>query len=240
METNIFEHFENYLQGTMTAEEKQAFESKLNDDTKLLADFEAYKMTAKMLENHYSTEKKAFQKTLHEVGKTHFNSSSKSRKVIRLNPKYFAVAAVFLLFFSLLIFNNQSFPSYEDYNQHPIATFVERGTQESEVLKAQQAFNNQEYQEAINIFETLNLEENTEWRLYYAISLIETSAFDKAQEQLLTLSNTSFYYQNKSKWYMGLLFLKQNNPLESKKWLALIDQEAEDYKAAQKIIKRLK
>ena len=155
------ERFEDYLQNSLSEEENATFEQDLLTNDQFRSDFEAYQMTSQFLALEYSEDKNNFLKQLEKSSDAHFNGQKKE-KTFKINPKYFAVAAMFLVVFSVFLFTDNTSTNYADYNQHPEAAFVERSDDQALVLKVQQAFNEKKYQEAITAFKQLNLSENKE------------------------------------------------------------------------------
>lgn len=233
------ERFEDYLHNSLSEEEKADFEQDLLTNDQFRSDFEAYQMTSQFLALEYAEDKNDFLKQLEQSSDEFFNAQKKD-KIFKINPKYFAVAAMFLVVISVFILTDNTSTNYADYNQHPEAAFVERSDNQALVLKAQQTFNEKKYKEAITAFEQLNLSENKEWQLFYAICLIETNADKQAENQLKVLLGSTHFYDNKAKWYLGLLNLKQKDHQKANEWFKQIDEDAEDYKKAQKLIRKLK
>ncbi|MBC7642676.1 MAG: tetratricopeptide repeat protein, partial [Flavobacterium sp.] len=73
----------------------------------------------------------------------------------------------------------------------------------------------------------------------YAICLIETDNFTKAEDILLSLKNGTSIYNYRATWYLALLRLKQNNINSCKNFLKQIPADAEDFAKAQELLKLL-
>ena len=144
------------------------------------------------------------------------------------------------LFFVLFFHFQNNSPVYSDYNQHEKAAFVERGEYNKILLLAQKAFNNKQYQKAIPLFETvLKSYKKPEVIYFYAICLLETDNFTKAEDILLSLKDGTSIYNYRATWYLALMRLKQNNKESCKNFLKQIPPDAEDYTKAQELLELL-
>ncbi len=233
--------FEKYLANKMSNEEKNIFENKLNDTTDFNNQFQIYKETSSFLQNKFSKETDDFKQNLNSISKINFSKNKVGKaKVISMNSKYFAIAASLILFVGIFyIFQNQT-PSYTNFNQHENASFTERGVTIESLKAAQDAFNAKKYQVALPLFENvLKVYNKPEINYFYAICLIETQNYTKAEDVLLTLKEGKSIYSNRATWYLALMKLKQKNNDECKKFLKQIPKDAEDYAKAQELLELL-
>ena len=233
--------FENYLAQKLTAAEVQIFENKLKTVADFKNEFEAYRQTTAFLETKFRPETAAFQINLKNISKSHFaNQEQPKAKVVSMYTKYFAVAASLILVFGLYQFLQTNTPQYADFNTHEKATFVERGEITVTLKTAQQLFNEKKFQQAIPLFETvLKTVNQPEINYFYAICLIETDNFMKAEEVLLKLKNGKSIYSNRATWYLALMRLKQKNFVSCKNLLKQIPADAEDYAKSQELLQLL-
>ena len=246
-EQNLLD-FENYLVGSMSIEEKNIFENKLQLDAALNTDFSAYKETSKFVETKFSSETAAFKDNLKVISKSNFDeTTTKKPKVISLTTKYLAIAASLVLMIGTYFFMQNNVPTYNDYNQHENASFGERGVEEpaakvAKVLKkAQIAFNEKRFQDALPYFETvLKVDNKPEINYFYAICLIETENYLKAEDVLMTIKDGKSVYKDRATWYLALMRLKQKSYQSCKNLLKQIPAEAEDYTKAQELQALLK
>jgi hypothetical protein len=235
-ETN-YEWYDDYLNHLLLDDELKEFYLKLEKDINFKVDFEIYKETYYMLETEFTGKKVDFVNNLKQIAKK--NKEVKKPKFIFFNPKIIAIAAVFVLTFLVVIFQNNSI-EYQDYNQHPEAAFVERSSDNNSVAAAQDFFNQKKYNEAVFAFENSNLNREYELQLFYAIALIEVDNYKKADQVLEKIIRDSNSYQDKAIWYLGLSQLKQKDYKSCKKTLMKLNNDAEDYEKAKEIIKELK
>lgn len=240
MQEEIYEIFENYLNDEMASEEKITFENQLQNDTKLRAQFELYKETTQFLEVKFSNETLDFKENLKTISNHHFSeNTSKKPKVISMQSKWFAIAAVFVVFIGIWFLNSGN-PSYADYNQHENANFVERGSVIKDLKQAQEAFNNKKYEQAIPLFQKVLTEyKRPEIELYYGISLLEVNKTSEAATVFNELKNGKSVYKEDAIWYLALVYLKQEKYEECKSYLKKITKDSEKYSKAQRLLNDL-
>ena len=163
----------------------------------------------------------------------------KKSKVISLQSKWFAIAAMLVVFIGVWYLNSSGNPSYLDYNNHNEAHFVERSDGNPNLKTAQDYFNSKDYQKASETFAKIENLTNPETQLYYAISLIETDDYSKAKILLENINKGNSVYKEDAIWYLALSSLKQKNYDESKKYLQQISEDSEKYNSAQKLLNDL-
>lgn len=239
MNEEAYSSFESYLTNEMSAEERLDFESKLRDDSQFKENFELYKETTAFLEHKFSPETADFKKNLASVSKDYFSGEEKEVKVISFKPWYYAVAASVVILLGTWVFMKDPIPEYGDYDQHENASFVERGESDDNLKNAQDFFNKKEYAKSVTSFEKIKNLDNPEYQYFYAIALIETADYSKAQMLLNEIQHGTSIYKNKAVWYSALSELKQKNLEECKSQLRQITQDSEDYDRAQKLLKEL-
>lgn len=242
MQEEVYIAFEQYLQNEMTVEDKIEFENQLLTNADLNESFELYKATNQFLETKFSKETKDFKNNLNRISKhqSSIETDLVKPKVIQLNSKWFGIAATIIVFISVWFFTQNGTPQYTDYNQHEKAYFTERSEADIHLKHAQEAFNRGEYEKAVIDFQLVSNENlGDEAQLFYAIALIETSQFQKAEEILRPVKESNSVYKDKAIWYLGLSKLKQKEYDKSKVILETLSNEAEDYEKAQEIIKKL-
>jgi len=239
MNEELYISFENYLHNEMTPEEKAIFEEQLQDDTDFNEKFEAYKETTLLLEHKFSKETAAFKQNLSGISNANFADEGKQKgRAIAFKPWYYGAAASIAIVLGTWISMQNSEPRYQDFNQHEVASFIERNEADANLKTAQEWFNNKEYEKAVVVFEKI-ANANSEVQYFYAISLIETNNYAKAESLLNDLQDGNSVYKEKAIWYSALLELKQGNLEACKKFLQQIPEEAEDYEKAQKLLKDL-
>ena len=229
--------FGQYLDSELSAEEKTSFEKQLAEDSEFASAFEIFKELNQHLENKFgnANELKAFKKNLKSVSKEHFKT--KKPKVVAFKPWQYAIAASVAILVGLFVFQNIN-PSFEDYNNPEMATFIERGDVNENLKLAQDAFNAKNYKAAIPYFEAiLKVNKSPEIQYFFAVSLLEDNQFQKAEVNLSELKSGTSIYKNKATWYLALSNLKQKKLDECKTYLKQIPADAEDFDKAQKLLK---
>ena len=242
MKEDIYITFEDYLSNQMSEEVKKKFEEQLALDPEMSNKLQVYVRWTEFLEGNFSKETEAFKTNLKSISKEHFSKTTNSdkSKVIPLNSKWFAIAATIVVFISIWFFTQNGTPEYTDYNQHERAYFTERSEGDIHLKAAQEAFNNQDYENAIVNFQQVSNENfGEEAQLFYGVALIETNQFEKAEVILEPIQGGDSVYKEKAIWYLGLSKLKQKKFEECKMTLETLPKEAEDYDKAQEIITNL-
>lgn len=228
MNEEHFLEFDEYLQGEMTVEDQLAFEQQLKDQPDLAMAFETYKEMHLHLENKFgqADELNAFKKNLKGISKEHFKKSKP--KVIALKPWYYVVAASVVILVGLFFLNQNSNPTFEDYNQPETAFFTERGDADANLKLAQDAFNAKRYNEAIPFFETiLKTDKSAEIQYFYGVALLEENKLPEAETVFTTLKTGNSIYKNKAIWSLALSKLKQKDYKACKELLLTIPEDYE-------------
>ncbi len=239
MNEEMYIGFESYLANEMPVDEKMLFEEKLQNDAQFKEQFNLYAATTQFLLHKFASETEDFKKNLETISNEYFaETEEKSTKVVNLKPWYYAVAASMAILFGTLLFN-QSDPQYGDYSQHETAQFVERGDEDTNLKEAQDFFNNHEYQKAVTSFEKVTNLNNPELQYFYAIALIETNGYAKAELTLNNLRNGTSVYKDNATWYLALSNFKQKKLDACKTVLKQIPADAEDYDKAQQLLNDL-
>jgi len=232
--------FDQYLQGELSADEKNTFEKQLAEDVQFASEFETFKTVHHQLENKFGFEKEreAFKENLSEIAAKHFNTDKS--KVILMKPWYIAVAASVAILFGLFFFDYNQNPAFADYHHYETAAFTERGTADQTLKEAETAFNDKKYAVAIPLFESVLKETKTpEMQYYYGVSLLEENEFKKAEIVFNELKAGTSVYKEKAKWNLALSKLKQKDYKGCKQVLLTISEDYEDYDEVQELLHEL-
>ena len=241
MNEDVYISFESYLNNEMSPQDRLDFESRLQEDSQLKEIFELYKETTAFLENKFSPETIDFKSNLESISKDYFSEDQEEKpKVISIRPWHYAVAASVAILFGAWFFMQNPNPEYGDYSQHENASFVERSDSDKNLKDAQDFFNQKEYAKAVASFEKIQNLENPEYQYFYAIALIETSNYRKAEMLLNDIEHGTSIYKDKAVWYSALSELKQGNTEECQLILRQITGDSEDYDKAQELLDDLK
>lgn len=247
MEEQDYMQFEAYLSGDLSKEDLLAFNMRLESDPDFNKSFEIFKDLSSNLEHQIANEREIFdfKANLDVISSQHFNAIHDEELVIKPSPKSnfykYAMAASVVILLGFFVFNQFGGHSYEDYNNFDPISLTVRSSNDSNFNIAEQSFNTQNYEAAIDAFNTI-LEvdfSNLEIQLYKSMALVETNQFEEAQTLLIKLAQGQSAYQSKAKWILALNYLKQDKESECVKVLKTIPQDAEDYKIAQELLQKL-
>jgi hypothetical protein len=240
MQEELYIAFENYLLNEMTDEEKTDFENQLQNDKNFSEQFHLYEENTRFLEVKFSKQTADFKENLKTISANHFGyPKTKKVKVFSLQSKWFAVAAMLVVFIGFLYFNQSGNPTFSEYKTYNEAHFVERSDNNQNLIDAQTFFNAKEYEQATKSFAKIENLNNPELQLYYAISLIEIDNYAKAKLLLIDINQGNSVYKEDALWYLALSSLKQKNYKECKKRLEQISEDSEKYNLVQKLLNDL-
>ncbi|KJD31783.1 hypothetical protein PK35_13620 [Tamlana nanhaiensis] len=244
MEDEKYIQFEAYLANELSEVEQEAFENQLKNDADFNEAFQTYKSLNQFLDYKFNNEdaSAAFKTNLEGISNTYFNKEEASaEKPKSFNFYKYAVAACVVALLGFFVLNQFSTPTFSDFNNYDTISLTVRGENDDLLNTAETAFNTKDFVKAEEAFSALlKLDEtNAEYKLYKAISNIELSHFETAEALLNEVKNGNSVYKNKAIWYLGLSQLKQENFKACIAILKTIPEDAEDYKRAQKLIKKL-
>jgi len=235
--------FENYLSGSLTEDEIASFENKLKNNTAFNTEFTTYKELSVFLEHKFQRKEDstAFRQNLKRISNSYFEKLETPKKSIKFKTWQYVIAASVVLFFGIQFFNSLVTPTYAKYANYDTISLTVRGSQNKLLTNAEEAFNSKNFVKA-EVYFTQLLEadnNNSELKLYKAVSQIELNKYTEADEMLTTLSRGGSIYKNKAAWYLALSKLKQKDYKASIEVLKTIPKDADDYKNAQKLLKEL-
>lgn len=235
--------FEDYLGGTLSATEKNEFERRLANDERFQQAFLTYKELSGFLENKFENKvaEKEFKENLKNISDTYFNKTENKSSAIRFKPWQYAIAASMVIMFGLFVIINNSTPTYSDYADFNSISLTVRGENDELLPKAEKAFNEGDYEDALLYFNQILVEDTNykEIQLYKSIALIETNQYKEAEELLMDLSEGKSVFKYEAMWYLALSKLKQKEYGECKIILERIPEDADVYKKAQKLLRKL-
>jgi len=235
--------FEAYASKNLTEMESMAFENRLQNEIEFKQAFETYCEVTGFLVHKFEHEEKqaTFENNLKNIGNTYFNGQETTKKVIKFKPWQYAMAASVVLFVGVFSYNLFSTPTYGDYVSHDMISFAIRGNQNELLQNAENAFNSNNFTDAETYFTQLVQTEpnNQEFQLYKAISAIELNKFNDSENILIKILQGNSAYKNKASWYLAMSKLKQKDYKSCVDILKTIPTDADDYKNAQKLLKKL-
>jgi hypothetical protein len=240
MQEELYLSFENYLNNEMPDNDKIIFENRLQQEPDFLASFNLYKETTGFAQLKFSKEADDFKANLKSISASHFAKETPSKtKVIQLKPWFYAVAAVLVLFFGLQLFQNGN-PVFDNYNQFEPASITVRGENSDNLAKAQKAFNDKNYKEAIPLFESILKQNNSpEINYLYGISLLQDNRILEAEKVFSQLRNGNTIYKDNAVWCLALAKLKQKDYIACKNFILEIPEGADYYEVSRKLLREL-
>jgi tetratricopeptide (TPR) repeat protein len=243
MENKDYILFDKYLLGDLSKEDINAFELRLETDLTFKKNFNTYKELFAFLEHKFKNEEASavFQNNLKNISKTYFKKQELTKKVMRFKPWQYAIAASVVLWVSIALFNDLSDPAYQDYANYDSISLTVRGDGDAMLKTAENAFNAKDFSNAEKAFRSLLItdKDNIEWQFYSALSNIELNNFEMAEHTLMAIIKGQSAFKNKAIWYLALSKLKQKKFDDCLKLLKTIPEEADEYKKAQKLIRKL-
>lgn len=240
MEQDIYLTIENYLNDELSAAEKTAFENQLSVDKILKDKVALYKETNQFLGNRFSKDRAQFLENIKAVSKASFAQKEETKpKVIPLQSRYYwLVAASIAIVMGIFVFDSD--PTFEEYYQSENAYFNERGSVETDLVQAENYFNQKKYTEALPYFEKVILQKKSaEIDYFYGLSLLETNQLSKATSVFKTIQQGNSLYKNKAIWNLALIQLKEGNFENCKSLLKEIPEDDENYEKVQKLLNEL-
>ncbi|WP_452226281.1 tetratricopeptide repeat protein [Lacinutrix cladophorae] len=251
---NLLKQAENYLENTMSLDEKKAFELHVSNNQEL-ADYVAVnkEMRVQFNENTWSfvdedSEVVALENYLksdeaNEVKETLKKVNDDFVKEKHSNKKsyfsYFAIAASVLILVGFFMFNNtptnqEIYAEYNDWSNLPSLT--SRGDSDNALLvDGEKAFLNKDYTEAVNYFNTFleTSKYNANALLYFGVSNMEIGSHDKALDAFNQLITSKSLDRSKGYWYKALTYLKMNNKEAAVKTLSILVKDTSNYNYAE-------
>ncbi len=233
----LFETIELYLEGKLKGEALLSFESRLHSDKDFAKDFAIHKKLY-LLQQRNGAEAKKIRATLQEI------HGEETAKVFPMK-KMLAMAASFLLLVGLALFlfipkNDQGNLVLEDktaikynnlfakYAQYDLLSILTRSTHEEAALKKtlEDSFKDKKYETFLASSDEYLAKHPDDYDvlLAKAITQIETEKYDAALKTLDELQQSDVR-KNKAKWYRALLFLKQKDQNNCRKYLEEIMEE---------------
>lgn len=244
MQEQDYTLFEAYLSGSLDAESIQDFEARLTADAEFAVAFNSYRQAENFLKHKFNNEEQtqSFKQNLAQISSDYFKKGATSEvKVVRIKPWHYSVAAAVILLFGIVIAQQFSNPTYDDFANYGTISLTLRGEGNNLQTKAEKAFNNKDYEAAEkHLSELLQKDPNNiELQLYKAVSLVELNTYKEADALYQNIIQSPSVYASKAKWYLALSKLKQKNNAESIQILKSIPEDADDFDNAQKLLRKL-
>lgn len=236
----------NYAEGHMQPDEAQAFEEALGNDFALQADLKLYQSVTNTLQTEIAPDKTdiEFKATLNKFTQAHFKQkkSKPKAKIIAFSKIWYAAA---ILVIGLLVWAPWNKNLYNKYSETEMVSFAERGNNtQTDLLKATEAFNAEDYQQAKELLAPLVAKDTTNdmLRYYLGVAQLKSSTADDiniARQNLSIVAAKQSLLKHDAEFFIALSYLKEKNKKECKVWLNKIPKDADAYDKAQQLLKDL-
>jgi tetratricopeptide (TPR) repeat protein len=247
-----YELIESYLQGSMTAEERENFERQMQNDASLQEEVFLHKALEDDLPGESELE---FQKKLEDVDKSwkRPESGKSGGKVVSF--QVWAVAAILIVLIGAVFFTDIFKSSTSDPQQLFASNFEPyqmilntrsgqnlEGNKQEQLNEALEAYAQKKYTKAASIFEDLTSDNADQelYELYAAVSRLAAGQAVTAAEKLEKLqSYSSPSLRQQIRWYLALAHLKSGQLEQAKKQLKKIGKDDFRYTEARDILDEL-
>lgn len=212
-----FSHIEEYLEGRLSTEDKEAFEASLSVDKSLQEEVNLYKEMHQFVQKE--TDIDASVKNLSEVHNEFTQGSSPDK--IHSNWTKFFILLTILLFTSLIFYFSTKDKEPEKpeiiyaalFDPQPIS-LASRGAEDNlAIIEIAQFYNHKKYKEAITNIQKLDVSIDDLPRLQYinGVSQLAENSLEDSRSILTALKNDYSIYTDDANWYIGLSYLKEEN-----------------------------
>ncbi len=243
-----YQNIEKYVNGDLSGQELVDFEKRLEEDDSLAEEVKLFRQVKESISDQlvHEQDEESLKGTLTEIGSQFFEEKKKEATIRPLFRRFLlpatGIAAAILL---LIIVRPFQGSLYNQFGQMPTAAFIEQGNaQEANLLQAQQAFNQKDYQAAKDVFQQyLTRESNkddVEIQFFLGLSHLELEEYAQAESIFQSLHEGNSAYKNEGTWYLALNFLKQKNRVKCREYLELIPEATSHYDEAQILLRKIR
>lgn len=239
MNTNLFEKFEDYLNGELSSEEKSQFETTISSDKELSVEFNLYRAIETEMRVHesYSSNESTLKNSLQTLNNQYFDSNQQQTgKVVQLFSSHSfrtaaAVAAsiIVLLAAYIVLFqpdqNSQRLAeNYFDEHLQQLSQTMDASTDSLQLGIA--AYNNKEYVRALAYFQGVyhNYPENSEAKRNIGLTYLATEEYDKALQQFDELASVDSLYSNPGLFFKAVTLMLRNEEGDKQQAKQLLQQ----------------
>lgn len=235
---NNFDAIEDYVNGTMTVQERIAFETRLKEDSALQKDYDDWVNTENILRKHLAVQQNVEQlkTTLTPLTNQYFGKGKTKTKIISLKSILIsatAVAAALIIYFSL----PGGIENYTD-PEMPMATV--RGSEDLS-NKAAQLFNSGAYKEALPLLqqEAKAKPNDATTNYFYAVCLVKTKKYDEALLILQPILNGTSAFKGDAAFFAAYSCYHTNKKEDALKYASMVPKDNLYYKNALEIKQKL-
>ncbi len=219
------EFINSYFESSLSEKELEEFNNLLKTDEGFSADFEFQKELQLALKKE---ERREIKQLFNEITETKKPSSS---KVIQLRPLMAAASIALLIGLGswFFLFNKPNYDSNQLYNTHfvpydNVVHPIERGDQLIDLkTKAFTAYENEEYELALELFKELHTEQSDSYIDFYtAIVLMQLQNHKEAIPLLKGYIENDGALKGRASWYLALSYLITDELAKSKEQLHIV------------------
>ena len=200
---------EDYLHQKLSSADLAEVEKRIASD----AQFKAHLQIVRDLPTALSVDTEGFKQDLQKVMQPSPSSSRVRRLPLRSIILAVAATAAIVLAVNFLIQNSSPDQLFAQHFQMPPENISVRNDQavEESLKSALEAYTTNDHSNAVSNFEQFLADHPDEQavRFFYSISLMAREQYSKAEENLLRTVAEGDMYATSAKWYLGLLYLKQ-------------------------------
>ena len=236
-----FEKIENYLNGSMTAEEKSRFEKELEENNELQQLFNLYRTINSEMYNaeKYGDREAALKNTLSRLNGKYFKQQSapviSMQQKNNLSRRIMAVAAglILILVAYFTFFNSRNTPTRlaDQYVKHELIHLSQTmdGAKDS-LQQGIAAYNNKEYEKALQLFETVYTShpDNSDALRYTGTVYLITKEYDKALEKFDDLAAKTELFSNAGPFLKAVTLLQRNAAGDKAAAKAILEEVVKD------------
>ena len=242
-----YEIIDDYINGTLVGEALLAFETEMQTNKELADEVALYKTIQHDLTNRINnkTESDNLRKTLQSLNQTHFQKPT--AKVIPFKKIAMAISAIAAALVLLFVLRNDGISAEKLYaneinNVEPISSNLRGIATDDEIEKAKALYNAKNYTQALPKLKAIIEKNETETELVMALGIcyLQTNKMDSAIQIFSKVTAGNSVFKNNAILYKALIFYKQNNIDGCKAQLMLIPTDADKYKAAQALLKKIR
>lgn len=233
---------QDYIDGLLTAEEKQAFEQELAGNRELQEELALQQRLNAVIGKQLSSEEnsQALKNTLQQLNKDYFTRKQPA-KVVSFKKTWIALAAAACIAIAIVTSGIFSSTNYEALPQ--MTTTITRGSNTDSLYnEAVTAYTKKEYLLAINALNQLAMTDSANAAVHYylGLSLIGEKTYPRAASVLETVANGPSVYKEDAAYFAGLAYYKTGDTKKAALYLQQVPAGSSYYKKAQKLLGKVK
>jgi len=260
MEEQDYLLIDNFFDGLLSETARQEVLQRVDKEPTFAA---AFATTQKMQEwLRREPRRKVFEQTTAALGQSFFteekeeNLATKSVKTIPVNNPVMGsrpgglmkrgniwaiAAAIALLVAAVWFVMRPQPPLYQQFALHTPPQFTERSGAFTAATTAETSFKKGDYATALTALQQLAQQrpDDPTVAFYSGVCQLELQQTNAARAVFTTLANGVSVWREEAQWYVALTYLRENDLEKCKQVLGTIQPDAERYKSAVRLLKKL-